>query len=95
MFKRFLVTTFVGATLSTGIGAASAVAPAAASPVVTGGLVNITVVDVLSHNDVQVAVPIEVAVDLCGVNVNVLVEQTQAIDCRHRTTQDVELALQT
>ncbi len=95
MFKRFLVTTFIGATLSTGVGAAAAVAPAAASPVVTGGLVNITVVDVLSHNDVQVAVPIEVAVDLCGVNVNVLTEQTQVIDCRHRTTQDVDLALQT
>jgi hypothetical protein len=95
VFKRFIASTFVGAVLSTGVSAAAAVAPAAASPIVTGGLVNITVVDVLSHNDVQVAVPIEVAASLCGVNVNVLSEQVQAIDCRHRTTQDVEVAFRT
>jgi hypothetical protein len=93
MIKKFLATSFVGTALSLGVGAAASVPQASAQPVVTGGLVNVTVVDVLSHNDVQVAVPVEVAVDVCGVNVNVLSEQNQAIDCRHRTTQDIELAL--
>jgi len=93
MLKRFLATTFVGAALSIGVGAAATVPSASASPVVTGGLVNITVVDVASHNNVQVAVPIDVAANVCGVNVNVLTQQSQPIDCTNRTTQDVDLAL--
>jgi hypothetical protein len=93
MLKRFLATTFVGAALSIGVGAAATVPSAAADPVVTGGLVNITVVDVASHNNVQVAVPIDVAANVCGINVNVLTQQSQPIDCTNRTTQDVDLAL--
>ncbi len=93
MLKRFLATTFAGAAISIGVGAAAAVPSASADPVVTGGLVNITVVDVASHNNVQLAVPIEVAVNVCGVDVNVLTQQNQVIDCTNKTTQDVELAL--
>ncbi len=93
MLKRFLATTFVGTALSIGVGAAATVPLASASPVVTGGLVNITVVDVASHNNVQVAVPIDVAANVCGVDVNVLTQQSQPIDCTNRTTQDVDLAL--
>ena len=92
MLKKFLATTFVGTALSLGVGAA-AIPQASAQPVVTGGLVNITVTDVLSHNNVQVQVPIDVAAQLCGVNVNVLSQQNQAVDCTQRTTQDVEQAL--
>jgi hypothetical protein len=66
---------------------------ASASPVVTGGLVNITVFDVASNNNVQLAVPIAVAANVCGVNVNVLTQQSQPIDCTSKTTQDVNLAL--
>ena len=92
MIKKFLATTFVGTALSLGVGAA-AIPQASAQPVVTGGLVNITVVDVLSHNNVQVQVPVEVAAQLCGVNVNVLAQQNQPVSCTQRTTQDVEQAL--
>jgi hypothetical protein len=46
--------------------------PAAAQPVITGGLVNVTIVDVLSGNQVTAQVPITVAANVCGVAVNVL-----------------------
>jgi len=42
----------------------------AASPVVTGGLVNVTIANVANNN--QVAVPIQVAAAICGVQVGVL-----------------------
>jgi hypothetical protein len=92
MLKKFLATTFVGTALSLGVGAA-AMPGASAQPVVTGGLVNITVTDVVSHNNVQVQVPVEVAAQLCGVSVNVLSQQNQAVACTQATTQDVEQAL--
>jgi hypothetical protein len=93
MIKKFLATTFVGTALSLGVGAAASIPQASAQPVVTGGLVNITVTDVVSHNNVQVQVPVEVAAQLCGVSVNVLSQQNQAVACTQRTTQDVEQAL--
>lgn len=50
-----------------------AAAPAqAAGPVVTGGLVNVTIFNVLNNNQVQIAVPIQAAAAICGVTVNVL-----------------------
>ena len=54
------------------LGGASATSAQAAGPVVTGGLVNVTIVDVLNNNQVQVAVPIQAAAGICGVTVNVL-----------------------
>jgi hypothetical protein len=45
---------------------------ASAAPVVTGGLVNVTLVDVLSHNEVAVQVPIGIAANVCDVNAAVL-----------------------
>ncbi len=54
------------------LGGASATSAQAAGPVVTGGLVNVTIVDVLNNNQVQVAVPISVAAAICGVAVHVL-----------------------
>jgi hypothetical protein len=56
-------------------------APASAQPIVTGGLVNITIVDVLnnneilSNNDVNLGVALNVAANVCDVNVNVLAVQ--------------------
>ncbi len=50
-----------------------AAAPAqAAGPLVTGGLVNVTLTNVLNGNQVQIAVPIQAAAAICGVSVNVL-----------------------
>jgi hypothetical protein len=54
------------------LGGAAAAPAQAAGPVVTGGLVNVTVVDVLNNTQLQVAVPINVAAAICGVTVNVL-----------------------
>jgi hypothetical protein len=53
---------------------------ASAQPVITGGLVNITVTDVLtgdilSDNDVNVGVALNLAANICDVNVNVLAQQ--------------------
>ncbi len=59
-------------------------APAAAQPVVTGGLVNVTITnidvttgDILSQNTVQLALgaALGVAANVCDVNVNVLAVQ--------------------
>jgi hypothetical protein len=53
------------------LGGASATS-AQAEPVITGGLVNVTLTNVLNNNQVQVAVPIQAAAAICGVTVNVL-----------------------
>jgi hypothetical protein len=92
VLKRILATTVMASALSIG-GVVATASSAPADPVVTGGLVNITVTDVASHNNVQVAVPVQVAAQVCGIDVNVLTAQVQPIDCTNRTTQDVEQAL--
>jgi hypothetical protein len=69
--KRVGAAVFAGATLFLG-----ATAPAAASPIVTGGLVNVTITNLLNNNTVTVQVPVgvglNVAANVCGVNVGVL-----------------------
>jgi hypothetical protein len=56
-------------------------APAAAQPIITGGLVNITIVDSLNNlitvQDVNLGVALNLAANVCGVNVNVLAVQLQ------------------
>lgn len=49
--------------------------PAAAAPVVTGGLVNVTIIDAVdvNNNDVNVQVPVSAAANICGVDVEILV----------------------
>lgn len=54
--------------------------PANASPVITGGLVNVTIVDVIDDvtvtiQDINVAAAIGVAANVCDVNVNVIARQ--------------------
>lgn len=73
--KKAVVSLFAGAALLCG-----AAAPASAQPVVTGGLVNVTVVDlidgdVLSNNNVAVGAALGIAANVCGVGVNVLAQQ--------------------
>lgn len=64
------------ATVALALGAVAG--PSAASPVVTGGLVNVTITDVLSHNTVTVKVPVSVALQLaanvCDLAVGVLAQ---------------------
>ncbi len=44
----------------------------AQSPIVTGGLVNVTIVDFVDVGDVTVQLPLAVAANVCDVDVNVL-----------------------
>jgi hypothetical protein len=80
MMKRILATSATAAIALTGSTLGIA-APAHASPVVTGGLVNITVVDlldtgnILSNNNVALGAALGLAANICDVNVNVLAVQ--------------------
>jgi len=73
IIKTSIATVGVAGSLALGVAAA---APAQASPVITGGLVNVTLTNVLNNdlnnNQVQVAVPIQAAAAICGVEVNIL-----------------------
>lgn len=64
----------VATLFATGLITAGAVAPTAGAvgPIITGGLVNVTIVDAVdvSHNTVQL--PIAVAANVCDVDINVL-----------------------
>ena len=57
-------------------------------------LINITVVDVLNNNNVNVQVPISVAANVCGVQANVLAQGgiQEPVDCTAATTQDLPVA---
>jgi hypothetical protein len=70
--KRFVRRALVGT-----VAAGATLVPAAAAsaqPVVTGGLVNVTIVDFADVNveDVRVQLPIAIAANVCDVDVNVL-----------------------
>jgi hypothetical protein len=57
-------------------------APAAsAQPVITGGLVNLTIANVLDNNEVTVQVPVTAAAAVCGVQVGVLSGLGQDVTC--------------
>jgi hypothetical protein len=70
----------------------AACVPAQAAPVVTGGLVNITIVDVLSGNQVQayVAIPIAVAANICDTTVAILATDLRdgSADCDALAAQE-------
>jgi hypothetical protein len=64
---------FAAGLATTGLLAAGVAAPtASAAPVVTGGLINVTLVDVLSHDEIAVQVPVGIAANVCDVNAAVL-----------------------
>ena len=69
---------------------------ASASPVVTGGLVNVTITDVLSGNQVpvNVQVPIGVAANVCNIAANVLAQHTYTspVDCTSATMASLPAA---
>jgi hypothetical protein len=74
-FKLFGAPVLVSGALAAGIGPPVATA----QPVITGGLVNVTITDLLNNNTVTAQVPIGAALNLaanvCDVNVNVLANQ--------------------
>jgi hypothetical protein len=72
--------------------AVAPVAPAVAQgPVVTGGLVNVTITNLLNNNTTTVQIPVtaaaNVAANVCGVTANVLATQLgsgQTVNCQNR-----------
>jgi hypothetical protein len=63
------------------LGIFAAVPAASAQPVITGGLVNLTVTNVLNNNTVTVQVPVTAAAAVCGVAVGVISEIGQNVTC--------------
>jgi hypothetical protein len=60
-------------------------------------LVNIFIMDVLNENQVQVAVPIGVAVNVCGVDVAAVlaaIESEDTIDCTAHTVNELPTRFQ-
>ena len=81
--------------LASALLAAGVLAPtAAAQPIITGGLVNVTVVDaldvVITDVNVQVGAALALAANVCDVNVNVLATQLRNGDatCENALTGD-------
>jgi hypothetical protein len=71
-------------------GAAAVPSAASAAPVVvTGGLVNVTVVDLISLEQTSVSVPISVAANVCDVSVIALATDLQdgRADCSTESEQ--------
>jgi hypothetical protein len=85
--RKLFATLFLTCALAVG-----ATAPmAGAAPIVTGGLVNITIVDVLNNNEVtldrvvNVAAAINIAANVCDTSVAVLAAEfndTGGVDCQ-------------
>ena len=65
--------------------------PAMAAPVITGGLVNVTIVDAVDVEDVTVQVPVAAAANICDVNAAVLlaaIEDTGSAECEATATSN-------
>lgn len=93
--KLLGATTLASGALFAGVGGPAA----SAQPIVTGGLVNVTITDVLNNNTVDVKVPVQAGLDLganvCGVDVAVLAaefSQNNAASCtNNQNTQQVQI----
>jgi len=58
-------------------------------------LINIVIIDAVDLSRVSVQVPIGVAANVCGVQANVLAQDTdQTVDCTSATTQDLPVRFQ-
>jgi hypothetical protein len=80
--KRFVASLFASGLLAAGAALPAAAAPQG-GPVVTGGLVNVTIVDAVDVNHNTVQLPISVAANVCGTTV-ALLSDTDAdgmLDC--------------
>jgi hypothetical protein len=77
MLRRACATLFAVCSIGTAVG----VPIASAQPVITGGLVNLTITDVLNNNQVTVQVPVSAAAAICGVQVGVISALGQNVTC--------------
>lgn len=73
--RRSLAT--VGAAGALAVTSLGVAAPAQAAPVVTGGLVNVTIVDAVDISRVTVQLPVAVAANVCDVDVAILLAEIQ------------------
>lgn len=73
--RRSLAT--VGAAGALAVAPLGVAAPAQAAPVVTGGLVNVTIVDAVDISRVTVQLPVAVAANVCDVDVAILLAAIQ------------------
>jgi hypothetical protein len=71
--KKLIASLFATGLLAAGVSIPSA----SAAPVITGGLVNVTLVDVLSHDEFAVQVPIGIAANVCDVSAAVLLAEVR------------------
>ena len=85
--RRSLAT--VGAAGALATASLGVAAPAQAAPVVTGGLVNVTIVDAVDISRVTVQLPVAVAANVCDVNVAILlaaIQDTGTANCTATAT---------
>jgi hypothetical protein len=78
--KRRLLPFVAAGALAIGIAAPVAAAPPGPIIVGPGGLVNVVLVDTIDITDVTVQLPLAVAANVCGIDVNVLADQVEAGD---------------
>jgi hypothetical protein len=90
--KKLLASLFATGLLSVGLAAPASAHP----PLFAGGLVNITIVDFITLEEVIIQVPIGVAANVCGVQANVLAQggNQGPVNCTAATTQDLPVAFQ-
>ena len=90
--KKIVATLFASGLMAVGIAAPTA----SAQPVITGGLIKITLVETVDLTNTSVQVPIGVAANVCDVSAAVLlaeVRDTGAADC-DATTDAIAFAEQ-
>ncbi len=77
MLRKTFATLIAVCSIGVGVGAPIA----SAQPVITGGLVNLTITNVLNNNTVTVQVPVTAAAAVCGVQVGVISALGQDVTC--------------
>jgi hypothetical protein len=77
MLKKTCATVLAVCTL----GAIAGAPAASGQPVITGGLVNLTLTNVLNNNTVTVQVPVTAAAAICGVQVALISGLGQDVTC--------------
>lgn len=89
--KRAAAAAMMTGALSAGI----ALPASAAGPVITGGLVNVTLTNIANKNQVTVTIPIQAAANICGVSVAVLsgALNNGPVDCTASPSQGTDVTV--
>ncbi len=89
--KRAAAAVMMTGALSAGI----ALPASAKGPVITGGLVNVTLTNIANNNQVTVTIPIQAAANICGVSVAVLGDALNngPVDCTASPSQGTDVTV--